>query len=400
MTERQQVKRRREAIAGDWSAFMEGEAPSLVRSEVLASWRRTARVLSPEISAAPVTTLDTDCGPLIRAARLVEREFKASMSECGVVIGLTDARGQLVWTVGDQKMLRLSEGGINFRPGAMWSEKHIGVNAISLALTTGKPAAVWAAEHWSTALHGLSCYAAPIRHPQSGARLGVLDISMAWDNDQPLAATIAAVLAERMAAEIVVLDGAPGCDAEELVLHVLGENRATLGGRALPLTRRQTEILLLLALRPDGTGLEQLHADLYGDAPVALDTLKAEVSHLRRALDGRISRAPYRLSGSVVVDALELLTDVQQGRVAQATERFAGPLLPCSESPRVVRLARTVEVALRDAVLSRNDLESALALVGRLEDDTELLEHALRILPPGDARRHIMHGYLAGIDLG
>jgi transcriptional regulator of acetoin/glycerol metabolism len=400
MTERQMVKRRRDAIAGDLSAFIDGEVPSLVRGEVLASWRRTARVLSPQVSAAPVSSLNADYSPLVRAARLVEREFKSRMAGSRVVIGLADARGQMVWTVGEPKFLRLSEEGVNFRPGALWSENHIGLNAISLALTTGRPAAVWASEHWSPALHGLSCYAAPICHPQSGRRLGVLDISMAWDNDQPLAASVATLLAERLSSEIVAQSGSSVSDADELVLHVLGEQRTTLGGRAVPLTRRQTEILLLLALRPEGTGLEQLHADLYGDAPVALDTLKAEVSHLRRALDGRISRAPYRLSGHVVVDALELLTDVRQGRVVQATERFVGALLPWSDSPRVVRLARTVEAALRDAVLAASDPESALALVGRLEDDAELLEHALRILPHGDARRHIMHGYLAGIELG
>jgi hypothetical protein len=55
-----------------------------------------------------------------------------------------------------------------------------------------------------------------------------------------------------------------------------------------------------------------------------------------------------------------------------------------------VRLARTVEVALRDAVLTSDDYESALSLAAHMEEDTELADHILKILPPGDGRRHIL----------
>jgi len=84
---------------------------------------------------------------------------------------------------------------------------------------------------------------------------------------------------------------------------------------------------------------------------------------------------------------------VVEARIAEAVTRFTGPLLPWSESPRIVRLARTVEVALRDAVLASDDYESALALAAHMEEDTELADHILKILPPGDGRRHILRGH-------
>ena len=71
---------------------------------------------------------------------------------------------------------------------------------------------------------------------------------------------------------------------------------AHLDGRRLLLNRRQTEILALLAMNPDGVSLERLHALVYGDQGVTLSTLKAEVSHLRSALGGQLTSRPYRLT--------------------------------------------------------------------------------------------------------
>ena len=49
-------------------------------------------------------------------------------------------------------------------------------------------------------------------------------------------------------------------------------------------------------MNPGGVSLERLHALVYGDHSVTLSTLKAEVSHLRAALDGQLSSRPYRLT--------------------------------------------------------------------------------------------------------
>jgi hypothetical protein len=56
-----------------------------------------------------------------------------------------------------------------------------------------------------------------------------------------------------------------------------------------------------------------------------------------------------------------------------------------------------VEVALREAALSAHDVDQVLQVVSRMDEDTELIEHALRLMPCGDARRHVMQGQLSGI---
>ena len=71
-----------------------------------------------------------------------------------------------------------------------------------------------------------------------------------------------------------------------LELKLLGQPSAQLDGLPLRLTRRQMEILALLALNPDGLNLGELHSRLYGDRPVSQGTLKAEMSQLRACSGG------------------------------------------------------------------------------------------------------------------
>jgi hypothetical protein len=388
------IRSRRDAIERSWSAFMSGAEGLEVREEVLSSWRRTNRILPSSALAAPSVEQSVDPTPLLKSVHILDREFRGTLRDSGLVVALADEIGRIVWTSGEPALLRLAEQA-NFGPGALWDEASVGINAISLALTSDAPACVWSAEHWSSSLHGWSCYAAPIRHPDTGRRLGVLNFSMAWDKDHPVVSSAVVALAERLAPEIASHSTAhTSASSQPIDLRVLGTHRTTLGGSPVKLSRRQTEILLLLALRPDGLRVEQLHADLYGDAPVGMGTLKAEVSHLRQLLSARISYAPYRVHGPIRVDVLELLDDVRSGRLAAGARKFTGPLLSWSDSPRVIRLARTVEVALRDAALDTHDVDEILQVVSRLDDDAELIEHALRLIPAGDGRRHVMRAQL------
>lgn len=391
------IRSRRDAVERSWTAFMSGKEGLEVREEVLSSWRRTSRILPRPGPAAPSVEQSVEPTPLLNSTHILDREFRGTLRDSGLVVALADEVGRIVWTSGEPRLLRLAEQA-NFAPGALWDEAGVGINAISLALTSDAPACVWSAEHWSSSLHTWSCYAAPIRHPETGRRLGVLNFSMAWDQDHPVVRSAVVALAERLAPEIASHTKAPAAGLPEGVdLRVLGTHRTRLGDQAVKLSRRQTEILLLLALRPEGLRLEQLHADLYGDAPIAMGTLKAEVSHLRQLLGGRISHAPYHVEGPIRVDALDILDDLRSGRLAAGARKFAGPVLPWSDSPRVIRLGRMVEVALREAALSAHDVDQVLQVVSRMDEDTELIEHALRLMPCGDARRHVMQGQLSGI---
>jgi hypothetical protein len=146
-------------------------------------------------------------------------------------------------------------------------------------------------------------------------------------------------------------DGASACDGL-LELKLLGQPSAQLNGARLRLTRRQMEILALLALNSDGLDLAELHARLYGDRPVSLGTLKAEMSQLRARLGGRLASRPYRLGLDVRCDVSDVLHRLRAGDVAGAVERYGGELLPGSESPTLAEFGHFVTVAVRNALLS------------------------------------------------
>jgi hypothetical protein len=167
----------------------------------------------------------------------------------------------------------------------------------------------------------------------------------------------------------------PGLD-----LSLLGAAEARLDGRRLLLNRRQTEIMALLALHPSGLSLEQLHALLYGDQAVTFSTLKAEVSHLRSALDGQLASRPYRLMMPVTIDVNEVLGLLRQGQVRAAVAAYGGDLMPGTESPALTELAEFVAVAVREALLADPQPQAVARYTELAPYDTEVIEVCLALL--------------------
>jgi hypothetical protein len=170
------------------------------------------------------------------------------------------------------------------------------------------------------------------------------------------------------------------------------------GGVRLLLPRRQLEILALLALDPGGHTLEQLHGRLYGDVGVARATLKAELSHLRRAIGGGIASRPYRLERDVDCDVITLLDQVRRGDVRAAAELYTGALLPWSESPVITDWRHHVDVAVRSAVATARDADAAMALAEHFRHDEDAVHDAWVLLPAGDPRRSLVAGWLAALE--
>lgn len=309
LDKRLRLRARRDQFEEVLQAVLAGEQATLVREEVLASWNRSRSRRSAQNPLPPNAEFEIDPQPLQDAMRVVGPDYVSELMENGVAIGVANERGQLVWTRSGRMLVRRSDEA-NFAPGAVWDEASIGVSAISLSLGTARPSTVWSTEHWSGLLHPMSCYGAPIRDFRSGRVLGAVNLTTRWDREYPLIGAVAVAMADRISAYLAERQGTPERDAGDLLplsLRVLGPPAATLGGLPISLTMRQIEIILLLALRPEGIGLGELHADLYGDRDVTMGTLKAEISHLRRVLGGRVSRAPYRLVGDIAVDVLAVL---------------------------------------------------------------------------------------------
>lgn len=369
-----------------------------LRHEVTESWARSVETVDPERDSAPVSSRGVHAlwsrSPLYEPVNTLADEVRSVADDAGFVAAVTDEDGTILWTCGGRVMRHRAER-VNFAPGGCWGEPAMGTNALSLALRTGLPSTVFSAEHLVAALHGWVCYCAPIHGPD-GRVLGVLDLSTTWDRSHPLAMSTVRMMASAVEGALRSRAGqAAGTGGGgRLEVACLGSEKVTRDGAAVHLPPRQLEILTLLALEPKGFSPERLRAALYGERPVSASTFKAEVSHLRRALGGRVTTRQYELTVPVVCDAVEVLRALERGDTTTAVELYRGPLLPYSEAPGILDWREQIAVAVREAVLASTRPELVLRYGKRAPYDAEVHAHALRMLGPGDPRRGIAAGRL------
>jgi hypothetical protein len=185
-----------------------------------------------------------------------------------------------------------------------------------------------------------------------------------------------------------------------LKLNLLGRDRAgaELSGRPLQLSRRHSEVLALLSLRPAGMTSEELAADLYGEPGIST-TARVEVHRLRKLVGKRIETDPYRLSSDVESDVARVQGLLDRGEVREAAERYEGPLLPHSEAPGVVRERDALDAWLRQAVMTADDDDALWAWVqspsGR--DDLAAWKRVLTHLGFRDPRRSLAAARIASL---
>jgi transcriptional regulator of acetoin/glycerol metabolism len=383
------LRARRVDAVRAWTSFVEhGDgAEALVRPEIWSSWSRSEQTIGPEVPHAPLAD-ETETAaywrdsPLQTAVERVEADLRRTAEDGDLVVAVTDPQTRILWTYGGRTMRRKAES-VNFVPGGRWDDRSAGTNALDLANRHDRAATVFSAEHYASMVHNWVCWAAPVHDPATGVQLGVLDLSTTWERTHPIGLATAQVMArlieQALPASATPLGHAVEPDEGEpgLVLSVLGTAEALLDGQRLLLNRRQSEILALLALHPEGLSLDRLHASVYGDHAVTFSTLKAEVSHLRHALGGQLSSRPYRLTMPVATDVDHVLGLLRRGRVAQAVEAYGGDLLPGTDSPALQELGEYVAVAVREALLADPQPEAVARYSDRAPYDTEVVEAAL-----------------------
>ncbi len=391
-----ELQTRRVQAVRAWTNFVEhGDgATGIVRPEILRSWERSAPLVHIDMTEAPLSDeSETDSfwrgSPLQVAVERVESELRRTATDGDLVVAVTDAETRILWTYGGRVMRRKAES-VNFVAGGLWDDTSVGTNALDLATRNDAPAMVFSAEHYAQVVHNWVCWAAPVHDPVSGEQLGVIDLSTTWDRSHPIGLATARVMARLIETAMPASSQHPGLGgtAEHatvagLDLTLLGAAEARLDGKRLLLNRRQTEILALLALHPNGLSLESLHAQLYGDQAVTFSTLKAEVSHLRSALEGQLASRPYRLMMPVKIDVNEVLRLLRKGQVRAAVAAYGGDLMPGTESPALVELADYVAVAVREALLADPQPQAVARYTELAPYDTEVVEVCLALM--GDA---------------
>lgn len=347
----------------------EEPAVALIGPTVADSWKRCSGV--PVDSPARLTEADVGASwrasPVRRAAGdVLDRLGQVAISE-DYVAAVLDQQGTIVWSAAGRQMSKRAERA-HFVLGTNWSEPSAGTNAPGLTLATGGEAVVFASEHWCEPVHDWVCYSAPLR-THTGRLIGVLDLSSTWNRASPLAAATVASMAQLIGHQLHDVDvGGP-----HLSIDVLGTPTVHVDGRALRCSPRQIEILLVLAMRGTAS-LDELHDAIHRDRQVSTTTVKAEVSHLRRLLDGAISSRPYRLTLDVTVDVVGVLDAVRLGDIDRATTLYCAELLPMSESPFIVDTRRHLDVAVRTAVLAHGTAEHLLRFARVHPFDTEVLD--------------------------
>ncbi|MFJ9668901.1 GAF domain-containing protein [Streptomyces sp. NPDC101219] len=353
------------------AAFTEaGTVPRPVRGVVADSWRRSARAGVHPDGSADIELADSDLGtcrsehPLAHVMPLM-RELLGSFAADGRhLLAVCDAHGRLLWVEGHATTLRQAER-MNFVPGARWSESAVGTNAPGTAVAVGRAVQVFAAEHFVRRAQPWTCAAAPVHDPRTGRLLGAVDITGGDGLAHPHSLGFVQAVARAAESQLALL--APrGPAAGGAGIEVLGRDQAVLrtAGRTLRLSRRHSEILVLLAAHPEGLTGDELLCALYEDESVTPVTLRAELARLRQALDaggtgpaapGLLASRPYRLTEHLESDLAAVERRLAAGAVTDALAFYRGPLLPSSQAPAVVRLRRRLADGLRAALIARSD---------------------------------------------
>lgn len=390
-----------------------------MRAEVADSWHLSAAAgVDAESVEAPITLESGDlrdhreAHPLARVFPLLDDVLGQAARDCDAIMAVSDAAGQLLWVCGSPATLREAER-IGFVEGSNWDERLAGTNAPGLALRLGQPVQVRGAEHFRRSVQQWSCAATPIHDPTSSALLGVLDITGTDAIAVPQTTAMVRAAARMAEAELAreLLSRAsqppPTPSSLQVLVELLGRHEALLTvddgrgrRRALRLSPRHSEILLLLAAAPRGLSGDELAVLVYEDDG-ASSTLRAELNRLRNLLGEEllVSR-PYRISAGIAGDWLALEARLAAGDVRRALQDYRGPILPRSTAPGVVRLRAQLHQGLRAAVLASHepDLLSTWTRSSWGADDYDLWLAQREVHPPGSPMRALVDGQIARLD--
>ncbi|MFG3153344.1 GAF domain-containing protein [Streptomyces sp. NPDC048219] len=333
-----------------------------VRAVVAESWRRSVRAGVGPDGTASVELMDGDLGayraehPLARVMPLFRELLGAFAADGEHLLAVCDAHGRLLWVEGHPATRRRA-GRMNFVPGARWAESAVGTNAPGTAVAVGRPVQVFAAEHFIRQVQPWTCAAAPVHDPRTGRVLGAVDITGGDGLAHPHSLGFVQAVARAAESQLALLPPEqPAVDTAEL--SALGRDEALLsrGGRRIRLSRRHSEIVVLLAQHPEGLTGDELLCALYEDETVPAVTLRAELARLRGVLGpGVLASRPYRLTMPVESDVAVVERRLRAGGVTAAAAAYAGPLLPGSQAPAVARHRRRLADGLRTALIACRD---------------------------------------------
>src|SRR4029079_13999210 len=240
-----------------WERFMAG-APTAgasesadLRAPITASWERSQEAgVNPFVERVAPAVADADEvaarweGHALSAMAPLSRAYvgEAAGDAQGIIV-VTDAQGTVLWIDGDPNVRFDAAGMINLQEGASWSEADAGTNAIGTGFSSQHAVQVFATEHFNQVVHAWVCAAAPVRDPDRGELLGIIDVTGRSSTAHPY--SFASAVATAGAVEAHLRSAMLGRDARLRARYEEGIRRG--GRRVLVSTTGR-----ILSSHPDG----------------------------------------------------------------------------------------------------------------------------------------------------
>ncbi|WP_345411775.1 sigma-54-dependent Fis family transcriptional regulator [Pseudonocardia xishanensis] len=339
--------------------------------------------------------MDSSSRFLVAATPVID-ELASRLNGYPVCLMVADRDGNVVhqWSGDDRLRGGLESHGVVF--GAGLTEHLAGTNAVGTALEVGHAVAINGAEHFLHSLRSYSCFGHPIRHPLTRRIEGILDITAAGPESNPMFGPLLAGAVRDIEARII-----EGAREEDRRLFIAFQNAtrlrstpvAVLGGDTVLANRACLDRLgsvdpaILSTLTAEVLGPQQVVRNLdlgergrirvlierlegtsggalfyLGDLERAsLDASTGEALRLSRSVviagepgTGRTTQA-RRLAGNagaVTVDAVDALTGSERAWAARFQEVTAGTSTPVIVDDVHLLPERLCEV-VRRALVSR-----------------------------------------------
>lgn len=271
--------------------------PTLVREQITDSWRRSTAAgvdpmggrLAPVVADERETHDRYEEHPLHGAGPLIHECLSAIADEAGYLIVISDADGTLMSIEGSPDMRGRAATDMNFAEGTLWSEGGAGTNAIGTALAVDHAVQVFGPEHFSDPVQRWTCSACPVHDPDTGAVIGVIDLTGDLRTVHPHSLAVATATARAVEAglQLALQDRDARLQARYGGrVHPDRSALVTRTGRALGAVPRGWKVTGRLAIPPGGGELV-LPSGTHAVAEPVSPTLEAFVVH---AVEGK--RAP------------------------------------------------------------------------------------------------------------
>ena len=201
----------------------------------------------------------------------------------------------MLMTIEGSAHVRLrAAGDMNFAEGTLWSEGGAGTNAIGTAIALDHAVQVFGPEHFSDPVQRWTCSAAPIHDPDTGAVIGVIDLTGDLSTVHPHSLAVATATARAVEASLQL-----ALQERDARLHArygarVSPDRSALmtpSGRAIGAVPKGWGVAGRLAIPPGGGSLV-LPSGVPAVAEPVSPTLEAFVVHAVESR--RVDRASPR----------------------------------------------------------------------------------------------------------